>query len=60
MITEILERRFQRELGLIDELSDAMLAASICGLGKVAPNPIRTVMKYFRPELDQYLRQARS
>jgi NADH:ubiquinone oxidoreductase subunit F (NADH-binding)/NADH:ubiquinone oxidoreductase subunit E len=60
MITEIAEGRFKGELSLVDELSDAMLTASICGLGKVAPNPIRTVMKYFRSELEQSLRRTRS
>jgi len=33
--------------GLLNELSSAMIDASICGLGQAAPNPILTVMKYF-------------
>jgi formate dehydrogenase beta subunit len=32
---------------LLNELSTAMADASICGLGQAAPNPIRSVMKYF-------------
>jgi formate dehydrogenase beta subunit len=32
---------------LLSELSQVMADASICGLGQAAPNPIRTVMKYF-------------
>jgi NADH:ubiquinone oxidoreductase subunit F (NADH-binding) len=36
---------------LLEELSAAMADASICGLGQAAPNPIRTVMKYFPQEL---------
>ena len=32
---------------LLNELSSAMMDASICGLGQAAPNPILTVMKYF-------------
>ncbi len=32
---------------LLNELSNAMADASICGLGQAAPNPIRSVMKYF-------------
>jgi formate dehydrogenase len=37
--------------GLLEELSAAMADASICGLGQAAPNPIRTVMKYFSKEI---------
>jgi formate dehydrogenase len=37
--------------GLLEELSQAMADASICGLGQAAPNPIRCVMKYFPHEI---------
>ena len=37
--------------GLLEELSGAMADASICGLGQAAPNPIRTVIKYFPKEV---------
>jgi formate dehydrogenase len=37
--------------GLLEELSGAMADASICGLGQAAPNPIRSVMKYFPNEI---------
>ena len=36
---------------LLEELSVAMIDASICGLGQAAPNPLRSVMKYFPDEL---------
>ncbi len=36
---------------LLEELSQVMADASICGLGQAAPNPIRCVMKYFAHEL---------
>lgn len=36
---------------LLDELSETMIDASICGLGQAAPNPIRSVMKYFPEEI---------
>src|SRR5678809_1298747 len=32
---------------LLKELSQAMMDASICGLGQAAPNPALTVMRYF-------------
>ena len=37
--------------GLLEELAVAMADASICGLGQAAPNPIRSVMKYFPKEI---------
>jgi formate dehydrogenase len=37
--------------GLLEELSQAMADASICGLGQAAPNPIRSVLKYFPKEV---------
>lgn len=36
---------------LLEELSEVMVDASICGLGQAAPNPMRSVMKYFPQEL---------
>ncbi len=36
---------------LLNELSDAMRDASICGLGQAAPNPLASVFKYFRDDL---------
>ncbi|MGE0557985.1 MAG: NAD(P)H-dependent oxidoreductase subunit E [Burkholderiales bacterium] len=41
----------QWDQALLEELSGAMADASICGLGQAAPNPIRTVMKYFPKEV---------
>ena len=39
------------DTGLLEELSSAMVDASICGLGQAAPNPIRMVMKHFADEI---------
>ena len=36
---------------LLQELSQALMDASICGLGQAAPNPALTVMKYFPQEV---------
>ena len=35
------------DAGLMDELSQAMRDASICGLGQAAPNPMDCVIRYF-------------
>ncbi|GJM02257.1 MAG: NADH-quinone oxidoreductase subunit F [Rhodomicrobium sp.] len=32
---------------LLEELSTAMMDASICGLGQAAPNPIRSLLRFF-------------
>ncbi|WGH79707.1 NAD(P)H-dependent oxidoreductase subunit E [Jannaschia ovalis] len=39
------------DTGLLEEVSQAMVDASICGLGQAAPNPIRLVMKHFPEEI---------
>jgi len=39
------------DVPLLNELSQAMADASICGLGQAAPNPIACVVKYFPHEL---------
>src|SRR5262245_30737478 len=44
------ERKWDRPL--IEELSQAMMDASICGLGQAAPNPALSVLKYFPKEID--------
>jgi formate dehydrogenase beta subunit len=37
---------------LLQELSQAMMDSSICGLGQAAPNPFLTVLKYFPEEVE--------
>src|SRR5579862_1110440 len=44
------KRRWDK--ALLDDLSQAMADASICGLGQAAPNPIACVYKYFPQELE--------
>lgn len=36
----------------LEDLSDVMIDASICGLGQAAPNPIRSVHKHFAHEIN--------
>jgi formate dehydrogenase len=40
------------DLPLLNELSQCMIDASICGLGQAAPNPVRSVMRFFPQELE--------
>jgi formate dehydrogenase len=46
-----LMERTQWDEALLDELSHAMMDASICGLGQAAPNPILMALKHFREDL---------
>jgi formate dehydrogenase len=39
------------DAALLDELSQAMADASICGLGQAAPNPLKMVLKHFPEDL---------
>ena len=39
------------DTGLLEELSQCMVDASICGLGQAAPNPLRHVLKFFPEEV---------
>ena len=36
---------------LLEDLAQVMADASICGLGQAAPNPLRSVLKYFPEDL---------
>jgi formate dehydrogenase len=47
---ELMKTR-QWDAPLLKELSQAMMDASICGLGQAAPNPVDCVVKYFAHEL---------
>ena len=40
------------EKALLDDLATVMADASICGLGQAAPNPIRSVFRYFPEDLE--------
>jgi NADH:ubiquinone oxidoreductase subunit F (NADH-binding)/NADH:ubiquinone oxidoreductase subunit E len=44
------ERKWNQPL--LNELSQAMMDASICGLGQAAPNPALSVMKFFSQEVE--------
>lgn len=38
------------DLDLLESLGETIIDASLCGLGKTAPNPVLTTLKYFRNE----------
>jgi len=43
------------DLEELEQLGRAVSAASICGLGKTAPNPVLSTLKYFRSEYEAHL-----
>ncbi|HWU97094.1 MAG TPA: NADH-ubiquinone oxidoreductase-F iron-sulfur binding region domain-containing protein [Oxalicibacterium sp.] len=49
--TSALIKEAKWDTGLLEELSQVMRDASICGLGQAAPNPVDCVVKYFPHEL---------
>ncbi|MEW6413145.1 MAG: NADH-quinone oxidoreductase subunit NuoF [Candidatus Zixiibacteriota bacterium] len=61
---EILERitageGTMEDLDNLDELSDQIKSASLCGLGQTAPNPVLTTLKYFRSEYEAHIRDKK-
>jgi formate dehydrogenase len=39
------------DTALLTELAQTMQDASICGLGQAAPNPLLSVLRYFKTEI---------
>lgn len=53
---EIGATRWEKELWpLVEEMGKAIELASICGLGRSVPIPLRTVSQFFEPDLTKYL-----
>ena len=42
-------------LDLLEKLGHAVQKGSLCGLGKTAPNPVLSTMRYFRAEYDAHV-----
>jgi NADH:ubiquinone oxidoreductase subunit F (NADH-binding) len=39
----------------IENLNDIMSYASLCGLGQMAPNPVRALLRHFPDEVQEHL-----
>jgi len=44
------------DLEVLEDLARTVSAGSLCGLGKTAPNPVLTTLRYFREEYEAHLR----
>ncbi len=40
----------EEDLQILEELCEVIIKGSLCGLGKTAPNPVLTTLKYFKNE----------
>jgi NADH:ubiquinone oxidoreductase subunit F (NADH-binding) len=57
---EILERLTEGhgkrgDLELLEHLAEGIKRSSLCGLGRTAPNPVLTTLRYFRSEYEAHL-----
>jgi len=62
VMVEILERfscgeGIERDIGVLEELSNAMMLSSLCGLGQAAPNPVVDSLQYFRSAYESRIRK---
>ena len=56
ILTDITQGRATMEqLALLEELAHVVQKVSLCGLGKSAPNPVLSTLKYFRDEYVEHI-----
>ncbi|MGI5899983.1 MAG: NADH-quinone oxidoreductase subunit NuoF [Christensenellales bacterium] len=61
---EILERIVEGkgeedDIEKLEKLSEGIQAASLCGLGQTAPNPVISTLRYFKDEYEAHIREKR-
>lgn len=60
IITDITEGRGRLEqLDLLEELADTVPQTALCGLGKTAPNPVLSTLRYFRAEYEAHIKEKK-
>jgi NADH-quinone oxidoreductase subunit F len=60
LLDDVIEGRAdQNTLDLLDKLGRAVQVGSLCGLGKTAPNPVLSIMRYFRKEYEEHVFEKR-
>jgi ferredoxin len=45
----------EEDLAVLERLARGIVAASLCGLGQNAPNPVLTTLNYFRDEYEAHI-----
>ena len=60
MLEKITEGRGEEgDLEKLETLAENIKAASLCGLGQTAPNPVLSTIRYFRHEYEAHIREKR-
>lgn len=60
IVTDITEGRGSREqIDLLEDLAETVAQASLCALGKTAPNPVLSTLRYFRDEYKAHIDEKR-
>ena len=60
ILTNITEGKGKEgDIELLEELSETAVEASLCALGKSAPNPFLSTLRYFRDEYEAHIREKR-
>ena len=60
ILTDICEGKGQEsDLNLLEEVAHTVQQVSLCALGKTAPNPVMSTLKYFRDEYLEHIRDGR-
>jgi NADH-quinone oxidoreductase subunit F len=49
----------EESLSLLEELAEVVADTSLCGLGKTAPNPVLSALRYFRSEFEAHIYQKK-
>ena len=47
------------DIEILEELSETAIEASLCALGKSAPNPFLSTLRYFRDEYEAHIKEKR-
>lgn len=60
ILTRITEGRgTAQDLTLLEDMANAVKDSALCGLGKTAPNPVLTTLRYFRDEYETHIRDKK-
>jgi NADH-quinone oxidoreductase subunit F len=60
LLDDVIEGRADAgTLDLLEKLGHAVQVGSLCGLGKTAPNPVLSTLRYFRKEYEEHVFEKR-
>jgi len=60
LLDDVIEGRADAgTLELLEKLGHAVQVGSLCGLGKTAPNPVLSTLRYFRKEYEEHILEKR-